>query len=79
MVPLSDAGPTWTVTANVPGTGQDATGQFVQGRKITYQLASGTVGTVFVPNTTLTPDAARTAIEADAAKVSAIDGLKSGS
>jgi hypothetical protein len=67
------------VTTQQLSSGQDANGNFVRGRNITYQLADGTTGMVFVPNTSYTPDAVKAAITEDAAKVAGVAGLTSDS
>ena len=69
--------PQWKVTAQQTATGQDSNGSFVRGRNITYQLADGTSGSVFVPNSNYTPDAVKAAIAADAEKVQAVAQLTS--
>jgi hypothetical protein len=69
--------PKWKVTRQVAGPGQDADGKFVQGRTITYQLADGTSGTVFVANTNYTVDSVKAAIAEDAGRVAGVAKLTS--
>ena len=76
---LPSPGPDWAVIQNVESTGKDSTGSYVKGRSVTFQLASGTAGTVFVPDAALTPDSVKAAINAAAARIAAVDGLTSGS
>ena len=54
---------------------QDATGAWVPGRNVTYQLSSGHTGTVFVPLTQFTPENVRAAVMADAQTLSDVAGL----
>jgi hypothetical protein len=65
------------VTTQQLSSGQDANGNFVRGRNITYQLTDGTTGMVFVANTAYTPDSVKAAIVADAEKVAGVAGLTS--
>jgi hypothetical protein len=65
------------VTTQQLASGQDANGNFVRGRNITYQLDDGTTGMVFVANAAYTPDAVKAAIAADAEKVAGVAGLTS--
>lgn len=74
---MPDNGPKWKVTQQQTASGQDANGSFVRGRNITYQLADGTTGVVFVANTSYTPEAVKAAIAADAEKVAAVAQLTS--
>jgi hypothetical protein len=76
---LSDMGPKWKVTSQVTAVGQDANGKFVPGRNITYQLADGTSGVVFVANTNYTVDAVKAAIADDAGRVAGVAKLTSDS
>ena len=69
--------PQWKVTGQQAATGQDSNGSFVRGRNITYQLADGTSGSVFVPNSNYTAEAVKAAIAADAEKVAAVAKLTS--
>lgn len=70
------AGVTAKVTAvGLPGRGQDATGQWVSGRTVTYQTANNAYGSVFVPDTQFTPDAVAVMLKADAANLAAIANL----
>lgn len=70
-------GPGWKVIQVADGQGQDATGRFVAGKNVTYQLASGHSGTVFVPAVQFNPDTVKAAIAADAANLDAISNLSS--
>lgn len=74
---MPDNGPRWKVTGQQTASGQDTNGSFVRGRNITYQLADGTTGSVFVPNSSYTPEAVKAAIAADADKVAAVSMLTS--
>lgn len=67
----------WKIISQPQASGQDLNGNYVQGRKITYQLADGTTGTVFVPAQNLNPDYVKAAVQEDADKVTAIAGLTS--
>jgi hypothetical protein len=74
---LTDMGPKWKVVSQQTGSGQDANGKFVQGRNVTYQLADGTSGTVFVPNTSYTVESVKSAIADDAGRVADVARLTS--
>lgn len=67
----------WRVIQVTDGTGPDATGRFVNGKTITYQLDSGHTGTVFVAGPNANPDLVKTAIMAEAANLEAIASLTS--
>lgn len=69
--------PKWKITGQPQASGPDGNGGFTRGRNVTYQLADGTTGTVFVPNANLTPDFVKAAIDDDAARVAAIAQLTS--
>ena len=56
--------------------GQDATGNWVPGKNVTYQLNSGHTGTVFVPDATFGAETAKAAILADAQKLAAVANIK---
>lgn len=60
----------------VDATGQDATGTFVKGRNVTYQLNTGATGSVFVPLATFSPDSVKAAVLADAQQLHAVSQLK---
>ena len=76
---MSDMDPAWKVTGQQQGVGPDATGTNVKGRNITYQLADGTIGSVFIPNNAYTVENVKAAIAADAEKLAAVQKLTSGS
>ena len=71
-------GPAWKVIDTKTGTGADATGRYVQGYAINYQLKTGQTGTVFIPKANYTKDAATAAIMADAAQLAEVSNLSSG-
>lgn len=72
------AGVAWRVINVQDGQGQDATGRYVNGKTVTYQLASGHSGTVFVPNGQADPDTVRAMVQQEAANLAAIANLQSG-
>lgn len=74
---LSNGGPSWKIVKQPEATGQDASGNFVRGRNVTYQLADGTTGTVFIPAANLTPDFVKAAVQDDAERTAAIAKLTS--
>jgi hypothetical protein len=71
-------GPVWKVIDTKTGSAPDATGRYVPGYQITYQLNTGQAGTVFVPKSSYTKDAATAAIMADAAQLAEVSNLSSG-
>jgi hypothetical protein len=66
---------TGKVISVVDGTGQDAQGNWAQGRRVTYQLSSGHTGTVFVPLAAFSAESVRAAIAADAQKLADVANL----
>lgn len=68
----------WKVISVADGTGPDATGRYVNGKTVTYQLRSGHTGTVFVPGPNANPDAAAVLIRQEAANLEAIANLSEG-
>ena len=74
----SPSGAGWQVTHVTAGTGQNQSGQWTQGNRVTYEIpGTGVSGTVFIPPGT-TPDGAAAIIDADAQNLHAIRNLKSG-
>lgn len=69
--------PTWKIVQVTDRTDQDATGAYVKGRLVTYQLASGHTGTVFVPLAVFSTDSVRAAVMADAQTLADVAGLTS--
>jgi len=67
----------WAVTGAQQGTGQTASGQYVRGWEVAYQLGSGHAGTVFLPGPELVPDLVRAATAAAAAQLAAVLNLSS--
>lgn len=55
--------------------GQDPTGNWVPGRNVVYQLASGHTGTVWVPLDSFSPEAVKAAVVADATKLAQVANL----
>lgn len=74
----SMGGPSWRVIGIQDGTGPDAAGRFTTGRNVTYQLASGPAGTVFVPMASFTEEAVAAAINADAQTLHNVSNLTGG-
>jgi hypothetical protein len=75
-LPTPDGG-TWHVTQAQQTVGNDQTGKAVKGMLVTYQLASGQAGTVFVPGDQPTPDTVTAAVSAAAANLAGILNLTS--
>lgn len=59
-------------------TGQDATGRFVPGKQVSYQLKSGLSGTIFVPDAAFNEDAVRAAIQKAAATLQNVSMISQG-
>jgi hypothetical protein len=68
----------WKVIDTKTLSGPDATGRYVPGYQITYQLKSGHAGTVFVPKAAATQEAVAAAITADAQVLAGIANLSQG-
>jgi hypothetical protein len=75
---MNGTGPEWKVTGVTVGQGRDQSNAFVPGWNVTYQLASGATGQIFVPKTAGDMDAVKAAVAADAATLSALSTLTSG-
>lgn len=71
--------PNWQVTDVMETMAQDATGRYARGKQVTFQLASGAVGTVFIPDANFTPDTVKSAIMRAAANLHAVVNLNSAS
>ena len=69
--------PRWKVTGQTMAQVQNAQGVFVPGWIVTYQLSSGTSGSVRIPEDRYNPAAVRAAIDMASEHVAAIDGLSS--
>jgi hypothetical protein len=69
------ASPTGRVINIADARDRDATGNFVTGKNVTYQLATGQTATVFVPGATFSEDAVRAAVTADAATLAKVANL----
>lgn len=76
-VPIVGATPQWSVVSTSPATGQDPAGRTVSGWMATYEIqGSGATGRVFVPST-VSQDAQRAIINADAVKLHGLNNLTS--
>ncbi len=72
-------GPAWKVVTQTQGMGRNKAGNYVQGWTVTYQLASGSSGSVFLAQGDYTPANVKAAINAQAADVDGVDNLTSDS
>jgi len=77
MTPGSAASNRWRIINIQAGQGQDATGRYVNGKSVTYQLASGQPGTVFVPDGSDTPEYVKAVVQAAADNLAALHNLTS--
>lgn len=68
--------PTWTIIGQAETYATDDAGAFVPGVTITFQLAGGQTGSVFVPNTKYNVANARAAVDARAREMAAVSGLQ---
>lgn len=75
--PGSQAVAQWRVINITPGQGADASGRFVNGKNVTYQLRSGQAGTVFVPDGSDTPEYVKAVIQSAAENLAALHNLTS--
>jgi hypothetical protein len=71
------ATPRWKVVSQVQQSGQLPGGRFGPGMAVTYQLDTGTTGTVFVPLSAYNPANVTAAINAQAPSLATVDGLTS--
>lgn len=69
---------TWEITAQREDYRPGPTGAFVTGVVISFRTGQGHTGSVFVPDTLYTVDAARSAIAARAAAMDAVGRLTTG-
>jgi hypothetical protein len=75
LTPGPAGGPPWSVVSVTETTDQDATGRYAKGKAVTFQLGSGAMGTVFVPNANWTPDTVKALINQAAANLHAVTNL----
>lgn len=66
----------WSVVSQTEGQGRDRTGAYVPGVYVTFQLAGGVTGSVFVPNSEYTLEAVQRAIAERAAIMAGVAGLQ---
>ena len=71
-------GPSWKVTGQHETTDVGPAGLFVQGYRVTFVLADGTVGSVFVPKDRYTVANVMAAIAPHAAELEAVAALSRG-
>lgn len=69
--------PSWKIVNAVQGQQLGQSGQYVKGWSVTYQLANGSSGTVFVPGDTLSTDAVKQAATDAAGQLAAVLSLTS--
>lgn len=67
----------WRIVDVTPGSGPNGTGGFGPGKTISYQLASGHTGQVFVPDGSFDMDTVRAKVIAEAAKLNDVLNLSS--
>lgn len=72
----ADAGK-WRIISVSPGQGQDATGRYTTGKQVTYQMATGQSGTVFVPDGQDTVEYTKAVVQAAADNLAALHNLTS--
>lgn len=72
----TESAPAWTIIGQAENYANDDQGAFVPGVTVTFQLASGQVGSVFVPNGKYTPEQVRAAVSARADAMRAVSGLQ---
>lgn len=68
--------PAWTVTGQQETVGQTAGGAFVEGVRVTFRTADGSVGSVFVPRSEYLADNVQKLIQAQAATMAEIAGMQ---
>lgn len=66
---------TWNVISDVETTDLGPGGTPARGHRVGFQLGDGTVGSVFVPNSSYTIEAVKAAIIAQAQVVAGVKGL----
>ncbi len=70
------ARPAWEVTGQAETVEQGPSGTFVPGVRVTFRVASGAMGSVFIPQADYTVETARTRIDAAAATVAGVQALR---
>lgn len=73
-MPDKDA-PTWTVISQTEDFGANTSGQYVPGVRVSFRVASGAVGSVFIPTAEYSVDRAREVIGATAMAMEAVSKL----
>ena len=74
MAPETSAA--WTVTQQAEATDLGPTGNYEPGVRVTFRLANGTVGSVFVPHTGYSVERVRQLIAERAATLAAVAELR---
>lgn len=72
---MAGTDPAWTVISQAETMGITPTGAAGSGIKVTFRLADGTTGSVFVPDAQYTAENVRAAILARVAVLQAVKGL----
>jgi hypothetical protein len=77
MSVISDSGQpvTWSVIAQQEVTGQDSSGDYVPGVRVSFRLNTGTVGSIFVPSAMYTEEVVARRINNAAARLANVDSL----
>jgi hypothetical protein len=72
----NDKPPAWEVTGQVETVDLGPTGTFVQGVKVTFRTAAGSVGNVFIPSDQYTVERVRAAVSQKAATMDEAGSLR---
>jgi hypothetical protein len=72
---MSGTGPAWTVISQSETMGIGPNGGAGSGVKVTFRLADGTTGSVFVPDAQYTAENVKAAISARVDVLTAVKGL----
>lgn len=72
---MADQGPAWTVISQSETMGISPTGGAGSGVKVSFRLADGTVGSVFLPDAQYTAENVKAAIAARVAVLTSVKGL----
>lgn len=64
-----------TITTVSPGQGQNEQGQWVRGQNVSFQLVTGQVGTIFVPDSQFNPERVRALVAAAAQNLADVHNL----
>lgn len=72
---MANPTPSWSVISQRPTTGQNASGQYVQGQEVRIRTGNGHEGTVFVPYDQYAPEKIKPILASLALRLDSIGSL----